>query len=145
MDANGKPNGVMGVPADYKPAVTPLIPWGSTAMPPNAPAGTVVSTYWDTNTVWIPLNNGVIQRTTYNPNLHPWVNQYIGGPRQWGLDASLFKRIRIREGVELRFTVDAFNVFNHPNNPVGGGDGILDTRGQSNASRELQLSVRLSW
>jgi hypothetical protein len=145
VDANGKPNGVMGVPADYKPAVTPLIPWGTTAMPSNAPAGTVVSTYWDTNTVWIPLNNGVIQRTTYNPNLHPWVNQYLGGPRQWGLDASLFKRIRIREGVELRFTVDAFNVFNHPNNPAGGGDGILDTRGQSNASRELQLSVRLSW
>jgi len=145
VDANGRPNGVMGVPTDYKPAVTPLIPWGATAMPANAPAGTVVSTYWDTNTVWIPLNTGVIQRTTYNPNLHPWRNQYIGGPRQWGLDASLFKRIRLREGVELRFTVDAFNVFNHPNNPVGGGAGILDTMGQSNASRELQLSVRVSW
>ena len=144
-DASGKPNGVMGVPAGYKPAVTPLIPWGTTALPPNAPANTNVSTYWDTDTVWIPLNNGGVQRITYNPNLHPWVNQYIGGPRQWGLDASLFKRIRVRERMEVRFTVDAFNVFNHPNNPAGGGGGILDTRGQSNASRELQLSVRLSW
>ncbi|MEK7408874.1 MAG: carboxypeptidase regulatory-like domain-containing protein [Acidobacteriota bacterium] len=145
VDANGRPNGVMGVPADYKPAVTPLIPWGSTAFPANAPAGTNVVTYWDTNTVWIPLKDGTTQRTAYNPNLHPWRNQYIGGPIQWNLDASVFKRIPIREGTELRFTIDAFNVFNHPNNPAGGGAGILDTRGQSNASRELQLSVRLSW
>lgn len=144
-DANGRPNGVMGVPADYKPAVTPLIPWGMTELPPNAPPGTNVATYWDTNTVWIPLNNGTIQRTTYNDNLHPWRNQYIRGPMQWALDASLFKRIRIREGFELRFTADAFNVFNHPNNPVGGGSGILLTNTQPNAARELQLSLRMSW
>lgn len=50
-DANGKPNGYEGIPANYKPAETPLIPWGSTAMPANAPAGTNVSSYWDTNTV----------------------------------------------------------------------------------------------
>ena len=30
----------MGVPANYKPAAAPLIPWGQTALPPNAPAGT---------------------------------------------------------------------------------------------------------
>jgi hypothetical protein len=135
----------MGVPADYKPAVTPLIPWGSTALPANAPANTAVSTYWDTDTVWVPLENGATQRIEYNPNLHPFRNQYIGGPLQWNLDASIFKRIRIRESAELRFTIDAFNVFNHPNTPIGGSSGILDTRGQSNASRELQLSVRLSW
>lgn len=145
MDANGRPNGVMGVPADYKAAVTPLIPWGATALPPNAPSNTVVSTYWDTSMVWIPINNGTVQRIAYNDNLHPWRNQYIGGPLQWNLGASLFKRIAIREGVELRFTVDAFNVFNHPNNVAGGGAGILDTRGQPNLPRELQLSARLSW
>ena len=42
-DANGNPNGVMGVPSDYKPAVTPLIPWGSTVLPPNAPAAPISS------------------------------------------------------------------------------------------------------
>ena len=26
MDAQGRPNGIMGVPANYKPAATPLIP-----------------------------------------------------------------------------------------------------------------------
>jgi len=144
-DANGKPNGIMGVPANYKPAVTPLIPWGTTTLPANAPANTVVSTYWDTDTVWIPLNNGAVQRIAYDTGLHPWINQYIGGPRQWNLDASLFKRIRIAEGAELRFTIDAFNVFNHPNNSANGGSGLMSTSGQSNAAREMQLSVRLTW
>src|ERR1700754_871636 len=39
-DANGKPNGIEGVPANYKPAQVPLIPWGSTDLPANAPANT---------------------------------------------------------------------------------------------------------
>ena len=51
VDASGNPNGVMGVAAGYKPAVTPLIPWGSTALQANAPANTNVSTYWDSNNV----------------------------------------------------------------------------------------------
>ncbi len=146
VDANGKPNGIMGVPADYKPAMRPLIPWGSTALPANAPANTNVAQFWDTNTVWIPLKNATAQRVGYNTNLHPWRNQYIPGPLQWSQDASLVKRIAIREGTELRFTADAFNVFNHPNNGAGvGGNGLLSTRGQANPAREMQLSVRLSW
>src|SRR5207244_12863378 len=62
-DASGKPNGYMGIPADYKPAATPLIPWGSTVVPANAPAGTSAARYWDTNTVWIPLKNNTVVRT----------------------------------------------------------------------------------
>jgi hypothetical protein len=146
VGANGRPNGVMGVPADYKPAVLPLIPWGSTELPPNAPAGTNVASFWDTNTVWIPLKDGTLQRTTYGTNLNPWRNQYIPGPLQWVQDVSLYKRFRIREGMDVRFNFDAFNVFNHPNNGSGvGATGILDVRGQSNKSRELQLAIRLSW
>jgi hypothetical protein len=151
-DGDGNPNGVMGVPADYKPAVTPLIPWGSTAMPANAPADTNVADYWDTNTVWVKMKDGSAQRTDYDNGLHPWRNQYIPGPLQWNMDASLFKRFRIREGMDLRFNVDAFNVFNHPNNYGGNGAqdyqytaGILDTSGQSNLARQMQLSIRLTW
>jgi hypothetical protein len=151
-DAAGNPNGVEGVPANYKPAVTPLIPWGSTTLPANAPADTNLTDYWDTNTVWIKLKDGTIQRTAYNPNLHPFQNQYIPGPIQWNQDVSLFKNFRIREGMALRFTLDAFNVFNHPNNYGDNGsqdyitsNGILDTTGQSNLARQLQLSLRLSW
>src|SRR5205823_2128196 len=82
VDANGKPNGVMGVPANYKPSVAPLIPWGSTALPANAPANTVVSSFWDTNNVWIPLSDGTVQRVAYNDGLHPWRNQYMPSIRQ---------------------------------------------------------------
>jgi hypothetical protein len=77
----------MGIPADYKPAVAPLIPWGSTALPANAPANTVVSQYWDTNNVWIPLKNGTVQRIAYSPGWNPWQNQYLPSVRQWSLDA----------------------------------------------------------
>jgi len=146
VDANGLPNGVMGVPTDYKPAAQPLIPAGSTALPPNAPANTVVSQFWDTNNVWIPLNDGTVQRVTFNDNLHPWRNQYMPGVRQWFQDISLFKFIKITEQTSLRFNVDFFNVFNHPNNPTAiGGDGVLATRNSGSAARVTQVGLRLIW
>jgi len=146
VDANGKPNGYMGVPADYKPAVTPLIPWGSTTLPPNAPANTNIASFWDTNNVWIPLKDGTVQRVTYDTGLHPWRNQRKPSIRQWGLDASLFKNIPINERFKLRLNGDFFNVFNHPNNPNSvGGDGFLNCRSSGSDPRVLQLSLRLEW
>jgi hypothetical protein len=140
------PNGYQGIPADYQPAETPLIPYGSTALPPNAPAGTNVSTYWDTNNVWIPLQNGTVVRTTYNNGWNPWRNQYMPGVLQWNQDASLFKNIQITERVGLRFQVDFFNVFNHPGNPnTVGADGFENTTASGNQPRDLQLSLRLHW
>ena len=146
VDANGKPNGVMGVPANYKPAIAPLIPWGSTALPANAPASTAISSFWDTNNVWIPLNDGTVQRVAYNDGLHPWRNQYMPSVRQWSLDASLFKTITFHERFNVRFNADFFNVLNHPGNPNSiGGDGVLSVRNSGQAARELQLSLRVSW
>ncbi len=141
VDASGKPNGVMGVPADYKPAGQPLLPW------PKAPdRNDPMFQYYGTNTVWVTLKNGTSQRTTYNPGLHPWQNQYFPSVRQWGLDASLFKTIAIRDRVQLRFNADFFNVLNHPGNQNSvGGDGVLDTRASGNAARVLQLTLRLTW
>jgi len=141
VDANGKPNGVMGVPADYKPAVQPLIPY------PKAPdRNDPMFAYYGTNTVWVTLKNGTVQRTTYNDNLNPWRQQYIPSTRSWGLDSSLFKTIPITEQFRLRFNADFFNVLNHPNNPNGiGSDGIISTRSQSGSARQLQLTLRLSW
>ena len=148
-DANGNPNGVEGVPDNYKAAGAPLIPWGSTVLPANAPANTNLKSFWDTNTVWVPLSNGTaVQRTTYNNNLHPWRNQYINGPHQWFLDASLFKFVPINERVRLRFSVDFFNVLNNPNNPnlaTATTDGILATRNSGSPARVTQLSLRLNW
>jgi len=140
--ATGKPNGYMGVPANYKPAGAPLIPYP--AVPnrsdPNFP-------YYGTNTVFVTLNNGTVQRTTYNDGLHPWRQQYFPGPRQWGLDASLFKLIPVKERVNLRFNADFFNVLNHPGNPNSyvGTTGILNVRGSGQAARVLQLTLRLLW
>lgn len=146
VDANGRPNGIMGVPANYKPAVAPLIPWGSTALPPNAPANTNVSGFWDTNNVWIPLNNGTVQRVVFNDNLHPFRQQYIPSTLQWNVDSSIFKSIPIKESVVLRFNADFFNVFNHPGNPSGvATTGILNTRNSGVAARVLQLTGRLTW
>jgi hypothetical protein len=144
VDKNGRPNGYMGIPADYKPAVTPLIPWGSTALPPNAPPGTNVSTYWDTNDVWVPLKNGTVQRVGYNSGLHPWRNQFVPSVRQWGLDASVFKSTNLTERISLRFSADFFNVLNHPGNPNSvGGNGMLNVQSSGNSPRVLQLSLRL--
>jgi hypothetical protein len=145
-DADGNPNGIEGVPANYKPSARPLITWGQTALPANAPAGTNLKTYWDTNTVWIRLNNGKVQRTTFNNNMNPWRNQYVAGPLQWSQDASLFKFVKIKEKVTLRFNVDFFNVFNNPNNPTSvAATGVLSTRNSGSAARVMQLSARLSW
>jgi hypothetical protein len=145
VGANGKPNGVEGVPADYKPAGAPLIQWGATSAP-NMPAGTNLVSYYNGNTVWVPLNTGTIQRTTYNNNLHPWRQQYLPNVRQWNLTASLFKTIPIHERFKVRFNADFFNVLNHPGNPNSvGSDGVLSTRNSGQGARELQLTLRLSF
>jgi hypothetical protein len=139
----------MGVPANYKPAGAPLIPWGSTTLPANAPANTNLSQFSDTNNVWIPLNNNTVQRQNYYDNLHPWRNQFIPGPNQWFMDASLFKFTNLTERVSLRLNIDFFNVLNNPNNPFPTSstastiDGILSTRNSGSPARVVQLTVRL--
>lgn len=146
VNAQGRPNGVMGVPADYKPAVAPLIPWGTTTIPDNAPANTNMSQFWDTNNVWVPLNNNTVQRVNFNDNLVPWRNQYMQAPNQWFLDASLFKFTNIGEKAALRLNIDFFNVLNNPNNPITvAGDGILTTRNSGSPARVVQLTVRLQF
>ena len=136
----GRPNGYEGVPANYKPYATPLIPWGSTTMPANAPASTVLSTIWDTNYIWVPLSNGTYVRASYG-ELAPLRNQFLLGPWQWNQDASLFKSFHIRENMALRFNFDAFNVTNHPNNPMEGGSGIMNTYNQSNTNVQYDATA----
>lgn len=137
----GKPNGVMGVPADYKPAGQPLIPWPAQPDPKDP-----LYPYYGTNTVWVTLKDGTSQRTTYNDGLHPWRQQYFPSTRQRYLDASLFKTIPVSERVMLRINADFFNVLNHPGNPSGvSAEGIISTRTSARAARELQLTARLTW
>ncbi len=105
-----------------------------------------MSTYWDTNTAWIKLNNNSVQRVTFDTGLNPWRNQYMPSVRQWNMDASMFKMVPLTERVNLRINADWFNVLNHPGNPnTVGADGFLSTRASGNGPRTLQLTLRLTW
>jgi hypothetical protein len=144
--ANGTPNGYEGIPSNYKPAVEPLIPYGSTTLPPNAPANLNISSYWNTDDVWIPLKNGTVQEVTENTNLHPWRNQYLPGVRQWTQDASIFKTIPINERIRMRFSADFFNVFNHPGNPNSvNSSGFQSDQASGESARTIKLGLRLNW
>ena len=112
-------------------------------MPPRGPAPRVIGTPY---TVWIPLKNNTVVRTTYNPNLNPFVNQWFPSVRQWGQDASLFKVIQFKERYTVRFNADFFNVFNHPGNPNSvTGDGVETVRSSGNSPRTVQLSLRFTF
>lgn len=140
----GKPNGYMGIPADYKPAVQPLLPFPADYLSRNASSDPLYGFYGG-NTVFVPLKDGTTQRTTW-AGLAPLRQQYLPSVRQWGLDASLFKTIPITEQFRLRFNADFFNVLNHPGNPNSvGSTGILATRNSGTGARTIQLTLRLTW
>ncbi|MDP2991426.1 MAG: hypothetical protein Q8O57_12780, partial [Kiritimatiellota bacterium] len=103
--------------------------------------------YYDSNTVWVPLKNGASQRTTFNPNLHPWQNQFKSGLYNWGQNASLFKVIRVKEQIAFRLNIDFFNVFNMPGIPKtpSSGSGIIDAQYSGSGARSLQFGLRLNW
>jgi hypothetical protein len=138
----GRPNGVMGVPDSYRPFQSPIIPIpadGGSASDPNFG-------FYDTNTVYVPLKNGTLQRTSYDTGLHPLQNQYFMGPMIWSMAASAFKTIPITERVFLRVNADFLdNVFNMPGTTMPGSDGIILNRNSANPPRVLQLTMRLTW
>ncbi len=142
VNAAGRPNGVMGVPSNYKPFQTPIIPTpanGGSSSDPNFP-------FYETNNVIVRLDNGVNQRVGYDTGLHPLINQYFLGPMQWNMAASLFKTVPISERMFLRVNVDFLNnVFNMPGTLLPGNDGIILNRSSANAPRVLQLTMRVTW
>lgn len=139
---SGLPNGVMGVPSSYKPSHAPLIPTpaGGGAADPNYP-------YYDSNTVWIKMKDGNLQRASFNDNLNPWRNQVAQGLFNWGLSASLFKVIPVTERVFFRLNVDFFNALNMPGIPKtpASDTGIIDASVSGNGARSMQFGLRLTW
>ena len=142
VDAKGNPNGVMGVPSIYKPAHTPLIP-----TPSNGGAGDPNAQFFESNTVFVPMKDGTLQRTTMNTNLHPWRNQWMAGLYSWGQNASLYKVIPVTERIVIRFNTDFFNVFNMPGIPKtpDSTSGLIDAQFSGNGSRAMQFGLRLNW
>ncbi len=139
----GKPNGVMGVPSNYVPFATPLLPTpkdGGSSSDPNFP-------FYETNTVFVPLNNGTLQRTTLTV-LDPMQNQFMLGPMQWNMSASAFKTLKFTERVFLRINADFLNnVFNMPGTALTStiADGVVTTKNSANSPRVLQLTMRLTF
>jgi hypothetical protein len=102
--------------------------------------------YYESNTVWVPLNNGTLQRTSWGGFPAPMQNQYILGPMLWNMSASAFKSVRLTERFLMRINVDFLNnVFNMPGTSTPGGDGVATSRYSANSPRVLQLTARLSW
>ncbi|MEK7404131.1 MAG: TonB-dependent receptor [Acidobacteriota bacterium] len=147
----GKPNGVMGVPANYKPAAEPFFPYPADYRNRNAANDPNYGNY-GTNYIWLPvtddtrpyrLNQG---GSSNGSPLHPWINQAILSTNVWGCDASLSKSFSFKERARLRVQADFFNVFNVPGNPWSpGSDGVVGAWTNANTARVMQLSGRLTW
>jgi hypothetical protein len=136
----------MGVPADYKSAVQPLWPYPANYPSLNSKIDPMYS-FYGTNTLWIPLNDGTVQRIGWN-GVNPLINQPVLSTNLSNCDASLFKSFNIKERAKLRVQFDFFNVFNIAgDSPNAGANGIVATNTNANPSgpRVMQLSLRLNW
>jgi hypothetical protein len=140
-DARGNPNGVMGVPTNYKPAFQNLIPFPQSPVPndPNAP-------FYGTNTVLVPLKDGSTYRGAYG-GLTPLQNQFLESAGLWTLGASLFKSFTIRERVKARVQWDVFNPTNSPQQPQSPANslGLRYSYLSGVAARNMQFTLRLLW
>jgi hypothetical protein len=143
-NAAGLRNGVFGLPADYRPAQKPLIPWPKGGLPTDSGAAD-----YDTNVVRITLKNGSVQRVTFDTGLHPWRNQYLLGPFNWTTDVSLLKFFPLSERVRLRVNLDVFNVFNLQGLNTPSSEGIASLGNSYGANgfkpRQLQGTLRIEW
>ncbi|MGH8245331.1 MAG: hypothetical protein ACREUU_02740, partial [Gammaproteobacteria bacterium] len=119
-------------------------PWPAGGLP-----GDPGSNDWDTNVVYVELDNGRIQRVNYDTGLHPWRNQHRLGPFNWITDASLLKFFPLTERVRLRVNLDVFNVFNNHGLNVPGADGIVTLQNSFGSfgfrPRQVQATLRLEW
>ena len=143
-NAAGLRNGIFGLPAEYHPALRPVNPWPKGGLPSDPGAND-----YDTNVVYLKLNNGSTMRVNYDTGLHPWRNQHRLGPFNWTTDASLLKFFSITERVRLRANFDIFNVFNNQGLNTPGSDGILSLAssfgGFGFRPRQVQVTMRLEW
>ena len=143
----GKPNGIEGVPSDYKPASAPLNPYPADYPTRNAKTDPLFG-YYGTNTMFIPLNDGTQQQVNYG-GLNPFINQPVLSTFLWNCDASMFKTFKIKERANLRMQFDFFNVFNIAGNnptPIDNTGVILkNTNANPSGPRVMQLSMRLTW
>ncbi|MFB3825904.1 MAG: carboxypeptidase regulatory-like domain-containing protein [Bryobacteraceae bacterium] len=149
-----KPNGIMGVPSNYKPAAQPLWPYPANYDKLNESIDPNYG-YYGSNTVFVKMKDGSMQEVEKSWNgdvysgfgaLHPWINQPVLSTNTWTVDASITKNFAVRERMNLRLQADFFNAFNVPgNNYSPDGAGIVTNQYSQNAARTMQLSARFTW
>jgi len=94
------------------------------------------------------FNTAAFRRVTQSGRIGASPVNVVRGPGINNFDASLFKNLRLREGLRLQFGVEAYNVFNHPQ--FEGVDGGIDSAnfGRVTSARDprvLQLRAKLSF
>lgn len=138
---------VTGLPGSWVPYQSPI----DTDCNPSDPA----YTHYGANEVSITLPGQKAADIAYNPGsyVNPFTKTVLNGPFNWTADMSLFKVLPITEQMNLRFNMDAFNVFNiqglgNPNGTSGetpctdaGGVGCSSY----NTPRQLQFTLRLTF
>ena len=83
------------------------------------------------------------------------------GPGFWNVDLSLFKRIPLKEKLNLQFRAEAFNILNHANfnSPIAGNvvfdtsdpsryagsAGAITETAPSHGERQIQFALRLEF
>jgi hypothetical protein len=94
----------------------------------------------------IVLANGTTRLTSIGNITNSNARAFYTGAGAWNVDFSLFKNFTIREGMNVRFTADFFNVFNHPlDNAPNTSQGLQDLSTQPNEPRIVQFSLRFDF
>jgi len=92
------------------------------------------------------LKDGTVRMTSVGGLFNTDPRAFFRGPGSWNVDFSIFKHFFITEEVNLRFTADFFNVFNHPVDVAPNAvTGLQDLSRQANEPRTIQFSLRLAW
>ncbi len=74
------------------------------------------------------------------------------GPGPFNVDTSLFKKVRLTEGLNLQFRAETFNILNHPNfsypnevvfsgNSYSSSGGVITST--ATFSRQIQFALKL--
>ncbi|HVX65231.1 MAG TPA: TonB-dependent receptor [Bryobacteraceae bacterium] len=146
-----QPNGIMGVPSNYKPAATPVHPYPANYLSlqgddPNASNYDPNYYLYGSNDVVFHLSDGSSEKAGKS-DLNPFRNNHLASSWLKNTDASLFKTFPLTERMRLKVQCDFFNVFNMPGNEYAPPDdtGVITTQYSKNAPRQLQLSARFTW
>ncbi len=131
---------VSGLPGNWTPYSSPI----DTDCNKTDPA----YKYYGQNEVSITLPGKAPTDIAFSPgsDINPYSRTVLNGPFNWSADASLFKVFPITERVNVRFNMDAFNVFNvqGQTNP-NGTDGTQNFLSSYNVARQLQFTLRLNF